>query len=384
MGDSGHDDRNNGERQQHLFDPDDAAEHSRDSVSCGIAQPGDHLGQRKIDVGEGRTHHPGVALRVVLQHALKVVQELRQARRHEVGGAPSRFGLLLLVVQAAADRMVGVVDFRDQVGDGELKLVSPASCGRTGGSKVQPRAEILQNVGRLPDQLPSGPEKRRREGREDDILTFQETPSDVWDPIRQRLKTKGSRLRTNDASFLVYSLLDANIDRCFPILEHFGDRAEELEILILEQSQRNAINDVHQLKRDLLLMRRNFWPMREVVSTLQREPHECVSDTTRVYLRDLYDHVIQIIDIIEIYREITSDLTETHMSAVSNHMNEIMKVLTMIGTIFIPLTFLAGVYGMNFRHLPELDQVWAYPAFWAVCLIVAGVMVVWFRRRKWM
>jgi magnesium transporter len=216
------------------------------------------------------------------------------------------------------------------------------------------------------------------------VLTFQETPGDVWDPIRQRLETKGSRLRNNDASFLVYSLLDANLDRCFPILEHFGDRAEELEILILEQSQRNAINDVHQLKRDLLLMRRNLWPMREVVSTLQRESHECVSDTTRVYLRDLYDHVIQIIDIIEIYREITSDLTETHMSVISNRMNEIMKVLTMIGTIFIPLTFLAGVYGMNFRFLPEIEQPWAYPAFWAVCLIVAGVMVVWFRRRKWM
>lgn len=216
------------------------------------------------------------------------------------------------------------------------------------------------------------------------VLTLQETPGDMWDPIRQRLKARGSRLRNNDASFLVYSLLDANIDRCFPILEHFGDRAEELEILILEQSQRNAINDIHQLKRDLLLMRRNLWPMREVVSTLQREPHECVSDMTRVYLRDLYDHVIQIIDIIEIYREITSDLTENYMSSVSNRMNEIMKVLTMIGTIFIPLTFLAGVYGMNFRYLPELDQAWAYPAFWGVCLILAVVMVVWFRRRKWM
>jgi magnesium transporter len=216
------------------------------------------------------------------------------------------------------------------------------------------------------------------------VLTFQEKPGDMWEPIRQRLKVKGSRLRSNDASFLVYSLLDTSIDRCFPILEHFGDRAEELEIFILERSQRDAINDIHQLKRDLLLMRRNIWPMREVVYTLQREPHECISEMTRVYLRDLYDHVIQIIDIIEIYREIASDLTETYMSSVSNRMNEIMKVLTMIGTIFIPLTFLAGVYGMNFHYLPELDQEWAYPAFWGVCLIVAVVMVVWFRRRRWM
>jgi magnesium transporter len=216
------------------------------------------------------------------------------------------------------------------------------------------------------------------------VLTFQEAPSDMWEPIRQRLKAKSSRLRHNDASFLVYSLLDANLDRCFPILEHFGDHAEELEILVLEHAQRNTINDIHQLKRDLLLMRRSIWPLREVIATLQREPHECVSDTTRVYLRDLYDHVIQIIDIIEIYREITSDLTDAYMSSVSNRMNEVMKVLTMIGTIFIPLTFLAGVYGMNFRYLPELDQAWAYPAFWGVSLISAGVMIVWFRRRKWM
>ena len=153
---------------------------------------------------------------------------------------------------------------------------------------------------------------------------------------------EGSRLRHSDASFLVYSLLDANLDHCFPILEHFGDRAEELEILVLEQAQRNTINDIHQLKRDLLLMRRNIWPLREVVATLQRESHECVSDATRVYLRDLYDHVIQIIDIIEIYREIASDLTDSYMSSVSNHMNEIMKVLTMIGTIFIPLDLPGG------------------------------------------
>ena len=216
------------------------------------------------------------------------------------------------------------------------------------------------------------------------VLTFQEAPSPVWDLIRQRIKSKGSRLRNSDASFLVYSLLDANVDRCFPILEHFGDRAEELETLILENSQQSAINDIHQLKRDLLVMRRAVWPLREVVSTLIREPHECVSDGTRVYLRDLYDHVIQIIDIIEMDREMISDLAETYMSSVSNRMNEIMKVLTTISTIFIPLTFLAGVYGMNFRHFPELTQSWAYPAFWGVCAILAGVMIALFRRRKWL
>jgi magnesium transporter len=216
------------------------------------------------------------------------------------------------------------------------------------------------------------------------LLTFREAESDVWDPIRQRIQAAGSRLRGNDASFLMHSLLDAILDRCFPILEAYGERMEEIEDRILESSSRDIINEIHQIKRDLLLLRRVAWPMREVISTLQREPHECVSDTTRVYLRDLYDHGIQIIDIIENYREMAADLTDTYMSSVSNRMNEIMKVLTIMGSIFIPLTFLAGVYGMNFRHFPELGQVWGYPAFWTVCVLAASAMILFFRRRRWL
>jgi magnesium transporter len=215
------------------------------------------------------------------------------------------------------------------------------------------------------------------------VLTFQENGSTEWDIIRQRIKSKGSRLRISDASFLAYSLLDAIIDSCFPILETYGDRAEELEALILERSQPDLISQIHQFKRDLLLLRWVVWPMREVVSSLQRDPHECVSEATCVYLRDLYDHVVQIIDLIESYREIASDLIEMYMSSVSNRMNEIIKVLTIIGTIFIPLTFLAGVYGMNFKFFPELDLVWGYQAFWLLCLIITGIMLLVFRRRHW-
>lgn len=215
------------------------------------------------------------------------------------------------------------------------------------------------------------------------VLTFQEHRNKEWDGVHQRLKARDSRLRKSDASFLAYSLLDAVVDNCFPILETYSERAEELESLILSQPQTDVISQVHQFKRDLLLLRWVIWPLREVVSSLQREPHECVSDTTRVYLRDLHDHVVQIIELIETYREIANELIETQMSVVSNRMNETMKVLTVIGTIFIPLTFLAGVYGMNFHYLPELDQVWAYPAFWVVCAIVAGIMVLVFRRRHW-
>lgn len=216
------------------------------------------------------------------------------------------------------------------------------------------------------------------------LLTFQEAPSDVWEPIYQRIQARGSRLRTNDASFLMYSLLDTIVDHCFPILEYYGDRMDELETVILERAQHSTINEIHDIKRDLLLLRWVAWPTREVISMLQREPHECVSDTTRVYLRDLYDHVVQVIEIIETYRERASDLTEGYMSSISNRMNEIMKVLTIIGTIFIPLTFLAGVYGMNFHYFPELDAPWAYPAFWGVCVLIIGAMVIVFRRRGWL
>jgi magnesium transporter len=216
------------------------------------------------------------------------------------------------------------------------------------------------------------------------VLTFQAGHGDRWELIRQRIKAKGSRVRANGAGFLVYSLLDKVVDDCFPLLEHYSERAEELETLILEGARPNLLNEIHQLKRDLLLLRWVLWPMREVVQALQRDPHECMSDTTQVYLRDLYDHVVQIIEIIETYREIASDLTDTYISSVSNRMNEIMKVLTLIGTIFIPLTFLAGVYGMNFSYIPELGVRWAYPAFWLICIVLIICMLLLFRRRRWL
>ena len=216
------------------------------------------------------------------------------------------------------------------------------------------------------------------------LLTFQETQGDVWDAVRQRMNAKGSRLRNHDASFLMYSLLDAIVDHCYPILESYGERLEDLEDLVLDRPPRNTIAEIHRIKRDLLLLRRGAWPMREVISTLQREPHECMSVDTHVYLRDLYDHVVQIIDIIETYREMAAGLAETYMSAVSNRMNEVIKVLTIISTIFIPLTFLAGIYGMNFEHIPELKWRWGYPGFWAVCITLSGVMLALFKRRGWL
>jgi magnesium transporter len=214
------------------------------------------------------------------------------------------------------------------------------------------------------------------------IVTFQEEPGDIWDPIRERIQKPDSRMRELDASYLLYALLDAIVDYCFPVLEYYGDRLQELEDLVLDRPDRGTLQEIHQVKRELLLLRRAVWPMREVVNGLLREPHECVREMTRMYLRDVYDHTIQIMDIIETYRELASSLTETYMSAMSNRLSEVMKVLTIIGTIFIPLTFLAGVYGMN-MPIPENQWSGSYLVFWAVCLVVAGMMLYWFRKRGW-
>lgn len=216
------------------------------------------------------------------------------------------------------------------------------------------------------------------------VLTFREgRAEELWTPVRRRLEKAGARVREHDASYLLYTLLDAIVDRWFPLLEEIGERLEQLEDEVLENPTRDAITRVHALRRELLVLRRAAWPMREVIASLQREPHECMTDTTRTYLRDVQDHIVQVIEMIEAYREVVASVQETFMTATSNRMNEVMKVLTVVGTIFIPITFLAGVYGMNFRHMPELESRWTYPFFWVLCFAVSGGMLFWMRRRGW-
>jgi magnesium transporter len=214
------------------------------------------------------------------------------------------------------------------------------------------------------------------------VLTFQESPGDVWDPIRVRINAKGSRLRQGDASFLVYTLLDAIVDHIFPVLEHYGDLLEGLEATVLTGRKPDVLLDIHRLKRELLLLRRALWPMRDMVHQLQGERHECLSETTGTYMTDLYDHVVQAMDILETYREVIAGLAETHLSAVNNRLNEVMKVLTVISVVFIPLNFLAGVFGMNFENFPWKWQ-YAFPVFVAACLVLVSAMLGWFRRHDW-
>jgi magnesium transporter len=215
------------------------------------------------------------------------------------------------------------------------------------------------------------------------LLTVHETHTDDLEPVRQRIQTRGSRLRQNDVSFLLYVLLDGIVDHFFPVLERYSERLEDVEEQLLARPSQRTLQRIHLIKRELLLLRRAAWPMRELIAQLLREKHECLSETAQTYLRDVYDHCVQIIDLVETYREIASGLAETYISVVSNRTNEIMKVLTVIGTIFIPLTFLAGVYGMN-MPIPENASTFSYPVFWTVCVGLAGGMLFWFRHRGWM
>lgn len=221
------------------------------------------------------------------------------------------------------------------------------------------------------------------------VVTLQEHSGDCLDPVRARLRQGRGRIRSSGADYLAYALLDAVIDGYFPILEAYGERVEELEDTALAAPTEDLAPRIHAVRRDLLAVRRAIWPQREMINELVRDEHPLITETTRVFLRDCYDHTIQLVDMTETYREVASGLFDLHLSSVSNRMNEIMKVLTIIATIFIPLGFIAGVYGMNFDparsplNMPELGWYWGYPFALAVMGAVAVGLLVLFWRFGW-
>ncbi len=216
------------------------------------------------------------------------------------------------------------------------------------------------------------------------VISFQEDVGDIWDPIRDRIRLAKGRVRKMGADYLAYSLIDAIVDGYFGILEKIGERIEGLEDELIEHPSESLLRQIHSLKREMMSLRRSIWPLRELISVMQRDESPLISSPTRVYLRDVYDHTIQIIDAIEGFRDIVSGMLDVYLSSISNRTNAIMKVLTMIATIFIPLTFVAGVYGMNFKHMPEIRWRWGYPAVLLLMGSVAGVMITYFRRKKWL
>jgi magnesium transporter len=216
------------------------------------------------------------------------------------------------------------------------------------------------------------------------LLSFQEVHGDVFENVRARIRAGRGRIRKIGVDYLLYALLDALVDHYFAVLEKMSERLEELEDDINEDPTSETLQRIHAMKREMIHLRRSVWPMREAVGALQRSESQLIGEETTLFLRDVYDHTIQAIDAIESFRDMLSSLQDIYLSSLSNRMNEVMKVLTIIATIFVPLTFIAGIYGMNFDVLPELHWKWSYLVFWVVILAIGGTMLAFFRRRRWL
>ncbi|HIJ36061.1 MAG TPA: magnesium/cobalt transporter CorA [Deltaproteobacteria bacterium] len=216
------------------------------------------------------------------------------------------------------------------------------------------------------------------------VLSFQEEGGDVFDSVRERIRKGKGRSRKSGSDYLAYSLIDAIVDNYFLVLENIGEKIETLQEEVLEEPDPTSLKTIQDTKREMIFLRKSIWPLRETISGLIRAESPIISETVGPYLGDVYDHTIQVIDTIESYRDTVSGTLDIYLSSLSNKMNEVMKVLTIIATIFIPLTFLAGVYGMNFKYMPELEWRWGYFALWAAFLVLGILMLIGFRRKKWL
>lgn len=215
------------------------------------------------------------------------------------------------------------------------------------------------------------------------VLSLQESSHPILDTVRERLKA-GRRIRFLGPDYLAYAIIDAIVDNYFTVIESFADQIESLEDILLGTPSPSSLEQVHHMRREMLLLRKAIWPLREVLSSLSRNDLSLVTEGTRLFLRDVYDHIVHALDTVETLRDLLVGMLDLYLSSVSNRMNEVMKVLTIIATLFMPLTFIAGVYGMNFEYMPELSWPWAYPAVMLLMFAVLVMLVVFFRRKRWL
>jgi magnesium transporter len=221
------------------------------------------------------------------------------------------------------------------------------------------------------------------------VISFQEEEGDVFDPVRKRLRNPKGKIKKEGADYLAYALMDVIVDNYFAVLEKVGEKIEELEKQLVDEPTQKTLTDIHGLKRELLILRKSVWPLREVLSNLTRTEPELITDNTRLYIRDVYDHTIQIMDTTDTYRDLLSGLIDLYMSSISNKMNQVMQVLTIIATIFIPLSFITGLYGMNFDqssspfNMPVLGWYWGYIFVWAIMIATVMIMIAYFKIKKW-
>ncbi len=216
------------------------------------------------------------------------------------------------------------------------------------------------------------------------VLLFLQDPGDLFAPIRNRLEAGKGKIRESGSDYLTYALVDAIVDYYFHVLEDIGDRIEQLEDEVVSQPTARTLRTIHHVKRELISLRRSIWPMREVVNAMIRDESPLISKGVKIFLRDLYDHTVHVIDSVETMRDLITGTLDIYLSSVSNRLNEVMKVLTVMSSIFIPLTFIVGVYGMNFQYMPELTWRWGYPAVWLFMIALSFVLLALFKRKKWM
>ncbi|HUU28026.1 MAG TPA: magnesium/cobalt transporter CorA [archaeon] len=216
------------------------------------------------------------------------------------------------------------------------------------------------------------------------LFSFHESKGDVFDPVRERIRKCKGRIRKLGPDYLAYSLIDAVVDNYFTVLEKLGDRIEDLEEELIDEPTTKTLHSIYTLKKEMIFLRKSVWPLREVIASLERGDYELINEHTLPFLRDVYDHTIQVIDTVETFRDLIAGMLDTYLSSISNKMNSVMKVLTIIATIFIPLTFLAGIYGMNFEYMPELHWKWGYPVAALVMFSIGVTMLILFKRKSWL
>ncbi len=217
------------------------------------------------------------------------------------------------------------------------------------------------------------------------VISFQEIEGgDAFDYIRNRIRQGKGRIRRMGADYLAYALIDSVVDCYFTILEKIGDKIETLEEELMNEPSRQTLHQLHNMKREMIFVRKAVWPMRELINNMERSETELIKPSTDIYLRDVHDHTIRVIDTVETYRDLLSGMMDIYLSSVSNKMNEVMKMLTIITTIFVPVTFIAGVYGMNFEYMPELHSKWGYATVWGIMIIIILSLLIYFKRRKWL
>ena len=222
------------------------------------------------------------------------------------------------------------------------------------------------------------------------VISFQERPGDIFELIRERIRSGKGRIRKMGSDYLCYSLMDAIIDHYFFIIESIGEIIEDTEETLIDDPTPETLQRIHRLKADMIFLRKSVWPNRELINSLIRDEHPLITNVTIIFLKDVYDHTIQVMDAIESFRDVLSGMIDIYMSSVSNKMNEVMKVLTIFASIFIPLTFIAGIYGMNFNpsmspfNMPELNWFWGYPFVLLIMLITSALMLYYFKRKNWL